>query len=45
MAHALRILIPAGYVTGRGNERESIYKEDKDRSTFIEKLQDSLEIY
>jgi hypothetical protein len=45
MAHALGIQIPGGYVTGRGNERESIYKEDKDRSTFIEKLQDSLEIY
>jgi len=47
MARALRILIPGGYyhVTCRGNERKSIYKDDTDRSAFIEKLQDSVKIY
>jgi len=47
MARALRILIPGGYyhVTCRGNERKSIYKNDTDRSAFIEKLQDSVKIY
>ena len=47
MARPLRILIPGGYyhVTCRGNERKAIFKDDADRSTFLEKLQGSLAIY
>jgi putative transposase len=47
MARPLRILIPGGYyhVTCRGNERKAIFKDDRDRSAFIEKLRVSLAIY
>ena len=47
MARPLRILIPGGYyhVTCRGNERKAIFKDDRDRSAFIEKLRGSLAIY
>jgi REP element-mobilizing transposase RayT len=47
MARPLRILIPGGYyhVTCRGNERKAIFKDDADRSFFLEKLQGSLAIY
>ena len=47
MARPLRILIPGGYyhLTCRGNERKAIFKDDRDRSAFIEKLRGSLAIY
>jgi len=47
MTRPLRILIPGGYyhVTCRGNERKAIFKDDRDRSVFLEKLQGSLANY
>jgi putative transposase len=47
MARPLRILIPDGYyhITCRGNQRKAIYKDDTDRSAFIDKLKSSLAIY
>lgn len=47
MARPLRIEYPHAYyhVTCRGNERKNIFKDDRDRSAFLEKLQSSLEIY
>jgi REP element-mobilizing transposase RayT len=47
MARPLRILIPGGYyhVTCRGSERKAIFKDDRDRSVFLEKLRGSLAIY
>ena len=43
----MRILIPGGYyhVTCRGNDRRAIYRDDRDRSVFLEKLQGSLANY
>lgn len=47
MARPLRIDYPHAFyhVTCRGNERKDIFKDDHDRSVFLEKLQSSLEIY
>ena len=47
MTRPLRILIPGGHhhVTCRGNERKAIFKDDRDRSVFMEKLQGSLANY
>ena len=47
MARPLRIDYPDAYyhVTCRGNERQNIFKDDRDRNVFLEKLQTSLEIY
>lgn len=47
MARPLRILIPGGHyhVTCRGNERKAIFKDDRDRSLFVDKLQGSLVTY
>jgi REP-associated tyrosine transposase len=43
----LRILIRGGYyhVTCRGNNRRAIYRDDRDRSVFLEKLRGSLANY
>lgn len=47
MSRPLRIDYPDAYyhVTCRGNERRAIFKDDQDRSVFLEKLQSSLSIY
>jgi REP element-mobilizing transposase RayT len=47
MARPLRIDYPDAYyhVTCRGNERKDIFRDDQDRSVFLEKLHSSLEIY
>ncbi len=47
MARQLRIDYPYAFyhVTCRGNERKDIYRDDHDRSIFLEKLQASLGIY
>lgn len=47
MARPLRIEYPYAYyhVTCRGNERKDIFKDNRDRSVFLERLQSSLEIY
>jgi putative transposase len=47
MTRPLRILIPGGYyhVTCRGNERRSIFRDDRDRTLFLEKLRGSLANY
>lgn len=47
MTRPLRIQYPGAYyhVTGRGNERQDIFKDDNDYDMFLEKLSDSLEIY
>jgi putative transposase len=47
MTRPLRILVPGGYyhVTCRGNDRRAIYRDDRDRSVFLEKLQGSLANY
>lgn len=47
MTRPLRILIPGGFyhVTCRGNDRRSIFKDDRDRTVFLEKLQGSLATY
>lgn len=47
MVRPLRIDYPHAYyhVTCRGNERKDIFKDDRDRSTFLNKLQLSLDIY
>jgi len=47
MARPLRIDYPHAFyhVTCRGNERKDIYRDDHDRSIFLEKLQTSLGIY
>ena len=47
MARPLRIQYPGAvyHVTCRGNERKSIYKDDKDRKTFLEILAASSKIY
>ncbi len=47
MARALRILFPGAYyhVTCRGNDRTAIFKDDRDREAFLEKLRGSLAVY
>jgi putative transposase len=47
MTRPLRILIPGGFyhVTCRGNDRRAIYRDDRDRSLFLEKLCGSLATY
>jgi REP element-mobilizing transposase RayT len=47
MTRALRILYANAYyhVTCRGNERKAIFRDDTDRSLFLDKLNSSREIY
>ena len=47
MARPLRIAYPNAYyhVTCRGNDRRAIFKDDRDRKVFLEKLRTSLEVY
>lgn len=47
MARPLRIDYPHAYyhVTCRGNERKEIFRDDQDRSVFVQRLSSSLEIY
>jgi len=47
MARPLRILFADAHyhVTCRGNERKAIFRDDTDRSVFLDKLQTSLQIY
>lgn len=47
MARPLRIQYPSAvyHVTCRGNERREIFRDDKDRKTFLEILSQSIEIY
>lgn len=47
MARPLRIIYPHAFyhVTCRGNERKDIYRDDQDRSLFLEKLKLSLDTY
>ena len=47
MARPLRIQYRHAYyhVTCRGNDRRSIYRDDRDRELFLEKLKTSLDIY
>jgi len=47
MTRPLRIQYPGAvyHITCRGNERKEIFKDDKDRYTFLEILKDSLETY
>jgi putative transposase len=47
MTRPLRILIPGGFyhVTCRGNDRRAIYRDDQDRTVFLEKLRGSLANY
>ena len=47
MTRPLRIDYPDAlyHVTCRGNERKEIFRDDHDRSAFLEKLQSSLEVY
>ena len=47
MARALRIFYPNAvyHVTCRGNDRKNIFRDDRDRRLFLEKLKTSMEIY
>ncbi|GBE06323.1 MAG TPA: hypothetical protein ENH45_03220 [Nitrospirae bacterium] len=47
MARPLRIQYPGAvyHITCRGNARKEIYKDDKDRKTFLELLVESAKIY
>jgi putative transposase len=47
MARPLRIQYSHAYyhVTCRGNDRRSIYRDDRDRELFLERLRTSLDIY
>ena len=47
MARPLRISYPHAYyhVTCRGNDRRAIFRDDRDRTLFLEKLRVSIEIY
>jgi putative transposase len=47
MARPLRTLFAGAYyhVTCRGNEHEAIFRDDTDRSIFLDKLQASRQIY
>ncbi|MDD3440106.1 MAG: transposase, partial [Kiritimatiellae bacterium] len=40
MARKPRILIPGGlyHVTSRGNERQVVFRDDRDRLRFLERL-------
>lgn len=47
MTRPLRILLPGAFyhVTCRGNDRRAIFKDDRDRTVFLETLQGSLATY
>jgi putative transposase len=47
MTRPLRILIPGAFyhVTCRGNDRRAIFKDDRERTAFLEKLRGSLATY
>ena len=47
MTRQLRIQYPGAFyhVTSRGNERQDIYRDEKDYKMFLEKLSGSLEVY
>src|SRR5215204_4163289 len=47
MARLLRVQFPGAifHVTVRGNERRLIYRDDPDRSRFLERLAESQELY
>ncbi|HDL20731.1 MAG TPA: hypothetical protein ENH30_05575 [Nitrospirae bacterium] len=47
MARPLRIQYPGAvyHITCRGNARANIYKDNKDRKTFLELLRESQKIY
>ena len=47
MARKPRILIPGGlyHVTSRGNERQVVFRDDRDRLRFLERLADSLAVH
>ncbi len=47
MTRPLRIDYPDAFyhVTCRGNERREIFRDDHERSAFLERLQSSLEVY
>ena len=47
MARKPRALITGGiyHVTSRGNERQAIFRDDRDREQFLENLADSAAIY
>lgn len=47
MTRPLRILVPGGFyhVTCRGNDRRAIFRDDRDRAVFLEKLRGSLANY
>ena len=47
MARPLRIQYPGAiyHITSRGNARQEIYKDDRDRKTFLEILKESQKIY
>jgi REP element-mobilizing transposase RayT len=47
MTRPLRILVAGGYyhVTCRGNDRRTIYRDDRDRTVFLDKLRGSLANY
>jgi putative transposase len=47
MARPLRIQYPGAcyHLTGRGNERQNIFKDRTDYGLFLEKLSDSIEVY
>ncbi len=47
MTRPLRILVPGGFyhVTCRGNDRRAIFRDDRDRALFLERLRGSLANY
>ena len=47
MARPLRILYPNAFyhVTCRGNDRRVIFRDDHDRTRFVERLRGALEIF
>jgi putative transposase len=47
MARPLRISYPNAFyhVTCRGNDRRVIFRDDRDRTRFLEQLQSALEIF
>jgi len=47
MARQLRIQYPGAYyhITSRGNQRQKIYRDDKDYQVFLDKLAISLDVY
>jgi hypothetical protein len=42
MARPLRVDVPGGryHVTARGNERKAVFRDDKDRRRFVERLEE-----